>query len=287
MNDGAYGHRDEDDRRDWRQAAKRGRRQLVELHEQWCCRPKAGTATTAARPCATRLGPSGGSARPAGGADRLKRRPVGARRKLRRPVRPDPARRRAGAGGRGLAPLLPWPPAGHWGLDLATSMALLPTAAPAALSERFLATVAAMLITTGRVQVADAAAALQVDASAVSTAVAQLAERLAAVGSRRSMTVSPSLAVLAHAAEAAGRIRALEAVSSLTTEAVMTLVIVGHLEEATRRDVDERRGADSTNVLAAAPRARSTVETPARRHRTTPAPSPGLRSRRRGTKGRG
>jgi len=154
-------------------------------------------------------------------------------------------------------------------------MALLPTAAPAALSERFLATVAALLITTGHVQVTDAAATLQVDASAVSTAVAQLAERLAAVGSRRSMTVSPSLAVLAHAAEAAGRIRALEAVSSLTTEAVMTLVIVGHLEEATRRDVDERRGADSTNVLAAAPRARSTVETPARRRRTTPAPSPG------------
>jgi len=167
------------------------------------------------------------------------------------------------------------PPPGPGAWTLPTSMALLPTAAPAALSERFLATVAAMLITTGRVQVADAAAAQQVDASAVSTAVAQLAERLAAVGSRRSMTVSPSLAVLAHAAEAAGRIRALEALSSLTTEAVMTLVIVGHLEEATRRDVDERRGADSTNVLAAAPRARSTVETPARRRRTTPAPSPG------------
>jgi len=179
------------------------------------------------------------------------------------------------------------PPPGPGAWTLPTSMALLPTAAPAALSERFLATVAAMLITTGRVQVADAAAAQQVDASAVSTAVAQLAERLAAVGSRRSMTVSPSLAVLAHAAEAAGRIRALKALSSLTTEAVMTLVIVGHLEEATRRDVDERRGADSTNVLAAAPRARSTVETPARRRRTTPAPSRGLRSRRRGTKGRG
>jgi len=29
----------------------------------------------------------------------------------------------------------------------------------------------------------------------------------------------------------------------------MTLVIVGHLGEATRRDVDERRGADSTSVL--------------------------------------
>jgi len=41
MNDGAYGHRDEDDRRAWRQAAKRGRRQLVELHEQWVLPPES------------------------------------------------------------------------------------------------------------------------------------------------------------------------------------------------------------------------------------------------------
>jgi len=68
------------------------------------------------------------------------------------------------------------------GLDLASSLALLPTATPASLSERFLTTVAAILITAGRLELADAAAALQADATAIRTAVAQLADRLAAVG---------------------------------------------------------------------------------------------------------
>ncbi len=136
------------------------------------------------------------------------------------------------------------------GLDLASSLALLPTTAPAAPSERFLTTVAALLITAGRVEVAGAARALQVDASAVRTAVAQLADRLAAVGvAAVDDGVTIELTVLAHAAQAVERIRPLQAVPTLTTEAVMTLVIVGHLGEATRRDVDERRGADSTSVL--------------------------------------
>jgi chromosome segregation and condensation protein ScpB len=136
------------------------------------------------------------------------------------------------------------------GLDLAASLALLPTAAPAAPSERFLTTVAATLITTGRVELADAAAALQVDATAVRAAVAQLANRLAAVGvAAVDDGVTIELTVLGYAAEPVERLRALETVPTLTTEAVMTLVIVGHLGEATRRDVDERRGADSTSVL--------------------------------------
>jgi len=136
------------------------------------------------------------------------------------------------------------------GLDLASSLALLPTAPPAAASEGFLATVAALLITTGRVELADAAAALQVDATAIRTAVAQLAERLAAVGvAAVDDGVTIELTVLAHAAPSVERIRALEAVPTLSSVAVMTLVIVGHLGEATRRDVDERRGADSASVL--------------------------------------
>ena len=136
------------------------------------------------------------------------------------------------------------------GLDLASSLALLPTAPPAAASEGFLATVAALLITTGRVELADAAAALQVDATAIRTAVAQLAERLAAVGvAAVNDGVTIELTVLAHAAPSVERIRALEAVPTLSSVAVMTLVIVGHLGEATRRDVDERRGADSASVL--------------------------------------
>jgi len=136
------------------------------------------------------------------------------------------------------------------GLDLASSLALLPTAAPAAPSERFLTTVAALLITAGRLELADAAAALQVDATAIRTAVAQLAKRLAAVGvAAVDDGVTIELTVLAHAAEAVERIRPLETVPTLSSEAVMTLVIVGHLGEATRRDVDERRGADSTSVL--------------------------------------
>jgi len=136
------------------------------------------------------------------------------------------------------------------GLDLASSLALLPTTAPAAPSERFLTTVAALLITTGRVELTDAAAALQVDATAVRTAVAQLADRLAAVGvAAVDDGVTIELTVLAHAAQAVERSRTLEPVPTLSSEAVMTLVIVGHLGEATRRDVDERRGADSTSVL--------------------------------------
>jgi len=59
------------------------------------------------------------------------------------------------------------------GLDLASSLALLPTATPASVSERFLTTVAAILITAGRLELTDAAAALQVDATAIRTAVAQ------------------------------------------------------------------------------------------------------------------
>jgi len=136
------------------------------------------------------------------------------------------------------------------GLDLASSLALLPTAAPAAPSERFLTTVAAILITTGRVELSGAAAALRVDATAVRTAVAQLAGRLTAVGvAVVDDGVTIELTVLGYAAEPVQRLRALETVPTLTTEAVMTLVIVGHLGEATRRDIDERRGADSTSVL--------------------------------------
>jgi chromosome segregation and condensation protein ScpB len=136
------------------------------------------------------------------------------------------------------------------GLDLASSLALLPTTAPAAPSERFLTTVAALLITAGRVEVAGAAAALQADATAVRTAVAQLADRLAAVGvAAVDDGVTIELTVLAHTAQAVERTRPLEPVPTLTSEAVMTLVIVGHLGEATRREVDERRGADSTSVL--------------------------------------
>jgi len=76
------------------------------------------------------------------------------------------------------------------------------------------------------------------------------ADRLAAVGvAAVDDGVTIELTVLAHASQAVERIRPLEAVPTLTTEAVMTLVIVGHLGEATRRAVDEGRGADSTGVL--------------------------------------
>jgi len=136
------------------------------------------------------------------------------------------------------------------GLDLASSLALLPTATPTSVSERFLTAVAGLLITAGRLEVADAAAALQADATAVRTAVAQLAERFAAVGvAAVDDGVTIELTVLAHAAQAVERTRPLEPVPTLSSEAVMTLVIVGHLGEATRRDIDERRGAGSTSVL--------------------------------------
>ncbi len=78
------------------------------------------------------------------------------------------------------------------GLDLASSLALLPTATPAFPSEQFLTTVAAILITAGRLELADAAAALQADAAAVRAAVIQLADRSQRSGSPRSMTASPS-----------------------------------------------------------------------------------------------
>jgi len=162
------------------------------------------------------------------------------------------------------------------GLDLASSLALLPTATPASPSERFLTTVAGLLITAGRLELADAAAALQVDATAVRTAVAQLADRLAAVGvAAVDDGVTIELTVLGYACQAVERIRPLEAVPTLTTEAVMTLVIVGHLGEATRRDVDERRGADSTSVLdrLAAPRPTDPTHRPGRQRTTQRLPT--------------
>lgn len=136
------------------------------------------------------------------------------------------------------------------GLDLAGSLALLPVQVPASVSEQLLATLAAMLVTTGRVELADLAAALGVDTARVRAAVAQLTGRLAAVGvAAVDDGVSVELTVLAFAADAVGTVRALEAARTVTPEALMVLVIVGHLGEATRRDIDERRGADSTSVL--------------------------------------
>ena len=136
------------------------------------------------------------------------------------------------------------------GLDLAASIALLPTEAPASASEQLLASLSATLVTTGRVDLADLAAALGVDTAVVRAAVAQLAGRLAAVGMAAvDDGVSVELTVLAFTAGAVGRVRSLEAARALTPETLMVLVIIGHLGEATRRNVDERRGADSTGVL--------------------------------------
>jgi len=156
------------------------------------------------------------------------------------------------------------------GLDLASSLALLPTATPASPSERFLTTVAGLLITVGRLELADAAAALQADATAIRTAVAQLADRLAAVGvAAVDDGVTIKLTVLAHASQAVERIRPLEAVPTLTTEAAMTSVIVGHLGETTRRNIDERRRRQHQRA-GPTRRPRPTDPThPPGRHRTT------------------
>lgn len=150
-----------------------------------------------------------------------------------------------------------WPSLGTYdklrtalGLNLPDALALLPTAAPEDLSERFLVSVLALLVTAGRVDLAEAAGAVGVTTTRLRMAVAQAADRLAAVGlAAVDDGVTVELVVLAHATDLVEQVRELDAQVTLTPEALMVLIIVGHLGEATRRQVDERRGTDSASVL--------------------------------------
>lgn len=136
------------------------------------------------------------------------------------------------------------------GLDLAGSLSLLLTAAPSAPSEQFLTTLGAAVLTGRQVALADLAVALAVDVTAVRAGIRQLTDRLAAVGlAAVDDAVQVEVVVLAHAAEQVGRVAHLDAVRTLTPEALMTLVIIGHQGEATRREVEDRRGTDSAGLL--------------------------------------
>ena len=136
------------------------------------------------------------------------------------------------------------------GMDASVSLALLPTAAPVESSEVFLTSLAATLVMGRQVLLGDLADALRVEVDAVRTGVSQLGDRLAAVGlTAVDDGVQVEVLVLDHTAAPTGRVAHLEAVRVLTPEALMALVIIGHLGEATRRDIDERRGADSAGLL--------------------------------------
>lgn len=136
------------------------------------------------------------------------------------------------------------------GLDLPATLALLPSVAPSAPSERFLTTLAAALITGRRVALADLAVTLGSEVSAVRSGVVQLSDRLTAVGlAAVDDGVHVEVAVLAHTAELVSQVAQLDAVRTLTAEALTALVIIGDLGEATRREVDERRGTDSSGLL--------------------------------------
>jgi len=103
------------------------------------------------------------------------------------------------------------------GLDLPSALALLPTAAPEALSEQFLVSVVALLMTTGRIDLADAARAAAVTTTSLRAAVAQAADRLAAVGfAAVDDGLSVELVVLAHAAGLLEQVRELGAQVTLT-----------------------------------------------------------------------
>lgn len=94
------------------------------------------------------------------------------------------------------------------------------------------------------------AVALGSDVSAVRLGVVQLSDRLSAVGlAAVDDGVHVEVAVLAHAADQVGQVAQLDAVRTLTPEALTTLVVIGHLGEAARREIDQRRGADSAGLL--------------------------------------
>lgn len=136
------------------------------------------------------------------------------------------------------------------GLDLPVSLALLPVSPPVEVGEVFLATLSAALVTGRQVALADLATALNVGVAAVRAGVRELTGRLAAVGlAAVDDGVAVAITVLGFAADPVGRVAQLDTVRTLTPEAVMTLVILGDLGEATRRQIDERRGVDSTGLL--------------------------------------
>lgn len=136
------------------------------------------------------------------------------------------------------------------GLDALPAQSLLPTAEPAEPEERLLSSLAAALLTVRGAPLAELATALQVDIPTVRAGLRAIGGRLAAVGlAAVDDGVTAGLAVLPHAAGPVARLTPLEPAHTLSEEALTALIIVGHLGEATRRQVEERRGADSSGLL--------------------------------------
>jgi chromosome segregation and condensation protein ScpB len=112
---------------------------------------------------------------------------------------------------------------------------------------------AAALLSTRRPALADLAAALDTTVPAVRAGLVELAGPLAAVGiaviddgAHADLVLLP---FTRDAVDALTRPDHDAAPVTLTPEAVTVLVNIGYLGEATRRQIDDRRGADSTALL--------------------------------------
>src|ERR1700730_13852743 len=94
------------------------------------------------------------------------------------------------------------------------------------------------------------AEALDISIPAVRESVLAVRDRLTACGfAVVDDGVQVELVILPHAAEAVSRLRELGGVRAMTPDALEVLVIVGHLGEATRRQIEERRLRDSAGLL--------------------------------------
>ncbi len=136
------------------------------------------------------------------------------------------------------------------GLQTSTAQALLPTAPPENLTQQYLTSLAACLISRRQVPLAELAAALGVSIPAIRQGLWSLRERLAACGLAASEDgLQVELVYLAHVSQAVGRLSELEVVGELSSEAIEVLLIVASLGEASRRQVEERRLQDCASLL--------------------------------------
>ena len=135
---------------------------------------------------------------------------------------------------------------GALGLALPTAQALLFRRAPESHTERQLATLAACLLANRGGTLAALSAAAGVSIPAVREELSLLGDRLAAVG-LATVDDGDEVRPLPQpwASDAVARVTTLEVQQVLTDEAVEVLVIVGMLGSPTRREIEDRRGAQN------------------------------------------
>jgi chromosome segregation and condensation protein ScpB/DNA-binding XRE family transcriptional regulator len=136
------------------------------------------------------------------------------------------------------------------GLDGSTLQVLLPRAVPREFTEQHLARLAACLLARRSVQLAHLAEALGVSLPAAREGVIAVRDRLAACGyAAVDDGVQVALVVIPYVSEAVARISELEVTRELSREALEVLLVIGHLGEATRRQVNDLRLQESEGLL--------------------------------------